>query len=72
MYKKVWAAANNFAAACVFCLLCKNDIQLGTVKTKPEYRARGLCARLMQEVLSAWKNCCEKCKQKLASGICHS
>lgn len=34
-------------------------IQLGTVMTDPAYRSKGLCRRLMQEVLQDWQGKCD-------------
>ena len=34
-------------------------IQVGTVMTRPEYRGRGLCRRLLESVLEEWRDRCD-------------
>lgn len=52
--------AANVSANRIDCLLAGQErhyVQLGTVMTLPAHRNRGLCRRLMEQVLSDWADC---------------
>ena len=36
-----------------------HGIQVGTVMTRPEFRGRGLCRRLLEQVLEEWRDRCD-------------